>query len=155
MSPHSPLFAAVPQLYTRFFPDVFKVSIPREALANCEACPMTCQSPDASRPFKPDKKCCTFFPSLPNFLVGGILKTMPESDEGRRRIREAISKRQGVSPIGIFPPRVYLALYNRGRELAFGRSDYLVCPYYHKADGLCTIWRFREAVCSTYFCNTV
>jgi Fe-S-cluster containining protein len=29
----------------------------------------------------------------------------------------------------------------------------LRCPYYEVEGGLCTIWRYRESVCSTFFCK--
>src|SRR5262249_44585363 len=51
-------------------------------------------------------------------------------------------------------PAKYDLLYQSARG-AFGRSAALRCPYYAEAAGACTIWRYREAVCSTYFCKHV
>lgn len=107
----------------------------------------------AVRFFDPGTKCCTFHPSLPNYLVGAILaSTEPDMEEGRRRVREKIARGIGVTPRGVLMPRKYAVLYDNGVGL-FGRSRAMACPYY--AEGQCSIWRFREAVCTTYFCKYV
>jgi hypothetical protein len=37
----------------------------------------------------------------------------------------------------------------------FGISRSLLCPYFDDQAGSCTVWPYREAVCSTYFCKHV
>lgn len=98
-------------------------------------------------------KCCTYYPSLPNYLVGAILLDKDGVPEGVRRIESAISSKTTVSPVGIFPSRKYLALYFKSSSATFGRSESLMCPYFEQPTGLCTIWKHRESVCSTYFVN--
>jgi Fe-S-cluster containining protein len=104
--------------------------------------------------FRPDVKCCSFHPTLPNYLVGGILSgTDSELEEGRNRIREKIKNRIGVEPAGIGPSRKWSLLYEMAHHKSFGKTQTLICPYFERKEGSCTIWPFREAVCSTFFCK--
>ncbi len=105
------------------------------------------------RLFRSDTKCCTFHPKLPNYLIGSLLSdASPDMQEGQRRVREKIQRRVSVTPEWLRAPPTYTHLYNQARH-AFGRSEALRCPYYEKQSGGCTVWRHREAVCSTFFCR--
>lgn len=128
-----------------------------EKRASCDACEMcdkgTMPAGVEAIYFRPDTKCCTFHPSLANYLVGAILKDeTPEMAEGKRRIRERIASRIGVTPLGVSPPAKYLLLYRAAQKTSFGRSATLRCPYLTDG-GLCSIWRHREAICTTFFCK--
>lgn len=102
--------------------------------------------------FSPSVRCCTFYPPLPNFLVGALLSdTSSEMAEGRRRIEERIASGQSVTPRWLRAPASVAAFHAARIGEGFGRASELLCPYF--ADGSCTIWRFRDAVCSTYFCR--
>ncbi|HEY8078297.1 MAG TPA: hypothetical protein VIF62_29415, partial [Labilithrix sp.] len=124
----------------------------------CDNCAMCDKGQEAHVPmeyFKPDLKCCTYDPLLPNYLVGAIFKDPdPSLDEGRKRLRERIATRMGVTPHRVSPPRkkTLHAISAQGANF-FGRSYAIVCPYLEREKGLCTIWRHREAVCSTYYCK--
>jgi Fe-S-cluster containining protein len=108
-----------------------------------------------NRFFRPDTKCCTYHPRLPNYLVGAILSDEDAAmAEGRRRIQEKIARGVAVNPQWIKAPTRYNILYSNSKQV-FGRAQALRCPYYEANGGLCTIWRYREAVCSTYFCKYV
>ncbi len=149
----------LPKVYAGFLPSVFAESLPRETRATCDNCAM-CSDESAAQPkdlklrnFSPDIKCCTYHPSLPNFLVGGILASgEPGLAEGRKRIREKIAKGVSVTPRAVAAPRKYSLLYENVHEF-FGRAKAMACPYYD--GGNCTIWLHREAVCTTYFCKHV
>jgi len=154
---------SLPALYRSVFPSFFQSSIPPETKATCSACamceasnPLHIDSVDGvNRLFRPDTKCCTYHPRLPNYLVGAILSDEDAGmAEGRRRIQQKISRGVAVNPQWIKAPSRYNLLYANARQ-AFGRSESLRCPYYEPQGGLCTIWRYREAVCSTYFCKYV
>lgn len=104
--------------------------------------------------FRPDVKCCTYHPTLPNYLVGGLLQDpRPEMAAGQERVRAKIAARTGVSPGWLAAPVKYRLLLRAARGSSFGRSTTLRCPYYETDGGSCTIWAYREADCSTFFCK--
>jgi Fe-S-cluster containining protein len=148
-----------PPSYEKVLPPVFDNPEIVEARATCDNCAM-CDKEQGPQSvlrdfFKPDLKCCTFHPHLPNYLVGAIFADPdPSLDEGRRRLREKIASHIGATPQWIAPPRKFSVLAEAARDTAhFGRSNALVCPFLEREKGLCTVWRHREAVCSTYFCK--
>jgi Fe-S-cluster containining protein len=121
---------------------------------NCEnALP---EADQEARFFNPSTKCCTYHPNLPNFLVGAILADdTSEGAEGKRRLEQKIAARTGITPFGVNAPPKYNFLYQNTKEF-FGRAPSMLCPYYvSEGGGLCSIWKYRESVCSTYFCKYV
>lgn len=148
-----------PTLYRPFLPDFFKEPAPREEKATCDNCAMVRKdgeppAADEVSYFRPDAKCCTYQPKLPSYLVGAILSdARPDMAEGARRIRARIAQRIGVTPRWLSPSRKTSVLYNASRKASFGRSLVLRCPYFEPEGGLCTIWRNRESICSTFFCK--
>jgi len=72
---------SLPVLYADLFPDFFRKEVPAETKATCAWCAMCPSSASGavesvdgvSRLFRPDTKCCTYYPKLPNYLVGAIL----------------------------------------------------------------------------------
>jgi len=157
------LLDSLPALYANLFPAFFQSPVPEETKATCASCAMceaTSQNPvqaidGENRFYRPDTKCCTYYPRLPNYLVGGLLADpRPALAEGQRRIRERIASRISVTPQWLKPPAKYNLLYANARN-GFGRAATLRCPYYESEKGQCTIWAYREAVCSTFFCKYV
>ena len=149
----------LPALYQKCLPDFFKQPLPEEDKATCSNCAMWCSDATPQDEvekrvfFKPETKCCTFYPYLPNYLVGGVLldENLPE---GQRRIREKIQSRIGVRPQWLRPSKHYQVLYrHQNSKKIFGRTTLFRCPYYEKEQGNCTIWSHREAVCSTFYCQ--
>ncbi|TKC97272.1 hypothetical protein [Polyangium fumosum] len=153
------LRSVFPPVYWSFLPSFFTKPAPREDKATCDRCAMASPAegghalPGAIH-FRPDVKCCSFHPRLPNYLVGAILSDdSPDMDEGRRRIRAKIAARSGVTPQWISPPEKTQLLLKATRRTSFGRSLVLRCPYYEVESGLCTVWRHRDSICSTFFCR--
>jgi Fe-S-cluster containining protein len=153
------LRSLLPGLYQPLLPEVFDTTAPAEPKATCATCAM-CPPKDAPPPtadvtyFRPDSKCCTFEPRLPSYLVGAILADeRPDMAEGRRRVRAKIAARVGATPQWLAPPAKREVLMSAGWRNGFGRSLTLLCPYFEREGGLCTVWRHREAVCSTFFCK--
>lgn len=146
-------------VYGQLFSDVFDRPEVVETRATCDTCAMCNHgqiAPVAMDYFRPDAKCCTYHPSLPNYLVGAILAdTSDELAEGRRRLRAKIAARIGVTPAYLAAPRKYNVIYAAARGAGFfGRSKVMLCPYFDEEnDGRCTVWKYRESVCSTYFCK--
>lgn len=151
----------LPEFYHRLLPEVFDTEIPAESFSDCENCPMTCAfredlGKDLSRPFGPDTKCCTFTPYIPNYLAGALLADNDTAlSEGKKRLRETIRSRKGVFPHGIYPTKKYAVLYDLGKMHGFGKSTALKCPYFTAGKYNCSVWKYREAVCSTWFCKHI
>ena len=129
-----------------------------EPRSKCHACSMCSSGDPMSRNvlrFKPELKCCTYWPVLPNYLVGAALAGEPLDEvaqEGRRRLELFISGDLAV-PRGLGVPEPYQLTFNAPSK-EFGRDPLLLCPFYSDEDGgVCTIWEHRNAVCSTYFCK--
>lgn len=151
----------LPPIYRPLVDRFFDKSKIEETRATCDNCAM-CHSGDRESPvameyFRPDTKCCTYFPQLPNYLVGAILADRsPGSEEGRRRVREQIRGRMGATPHYLSRPRktsLILQHYSAG----FGRAQSLRCPYFdlENPERSCTIWSHRETICMTYYCKYV
>lgn len=150
--------AQVHPLLRDLLPEFFDRAGIEEKKATCDACVMCApEGAEKSRQrdfFRPDVKCCTYHPRLPNFLVGAILADeTPAGSEGRRRVRALIQKRTGVTPDFLGPSRKYTALLDAGRHAAFGRSTTLLCPYFHEEAKNCSIWQYRKSDCAVFYCK--
>jgi Fe-S-cluster containining protein len=147
----------LPAVYRELCPPFFAREAIVEEKATCSDCAMCDKNAGvAAGPtfFRPDTKCCTYQPKLPNFLVGAVLRDgNPAMAEGGRRIRARIEQRIGVTPQWLAPGRKYSVLLEASRLTSFGRSTTLRCSFYEVEGGLCTIWKHREAACSTFFCK--
>jgi Fe-S-cluster containining protein len=120
---------------------------PEEPESSCDDCVMCDATRTADESFNPQTKCCTYYPDLPNYLVGRILL----SGEGAA-VADQIEKGINVTPLKIASPARYDLLFRHATQ-AFGKSLSLRCPYYREAEGRCGIWANRNAVCSTWFCK--
>jgi Fe-S-cluster containining protein len=153
-----PLRTIAPPVVQPLLPPFFDAPAIEESRATCGDCAM-CKKPDqtavpGAEYFIPDAKCCTYEPTLPNFLAGAILDDdAAELAEGRARIRAKIAGRNLVTPAWIAASRKFRLLLDAARTTSFGRTTKLLCPYFDA--GRCTIWRHRESVCSTFFCKHV
>lgn len=151
--------AVLPVLHERWVRQLLPSAVPAETEATCSDCAMCAERGSRLRGamfFEPGVKCCTFFPELANFLVGGILLDGdPSLAAGRAAIEQRLAGRVGVTPLGIAPSAAQRLLFERGTR-GFGRSRALLCPYFtEEGGGRCTIWRHREATCATWFCKHV
>jgi len=148
----------LPPLSAAWADELLHGPIPQETEATCADCAM-CLGPQdrghAANFFRPDTKCCTYIPDLPNFLVGRILSDEdPRMAAGRATVEARLHAGIGVTPLGIGRSRVQSLLYDQGTGAAFGRNRTLRCPHYlEQAGGLCGIWRHRNATCATWFCK--
>jgi hypothetical protein len=156
MTPRTRLIDFVPDMYRAIMPELFEKSVAEERNATCDRCAMCAPENPIFPPeeyFNPDTKCCTYHPLLPNYAVGGLLlDESAENAEGRRRVRDKIARRIGVTPLGILPPPKERLLYRHGKP-GFGRANALRCPYLDSERQRCTVWSYREAVCTTWFCK--
>jgi hypothetical protein len=151
---------SLPPLYSGWMTELFgEGAEPDEPRATCLSCPMVDRpgQPRLEVAFNAEHKCCTFQPTLPNFLAGAILRGTDEVGEwSRRMLRQRIRQRFAVTPVAIEKSPVYGALYELAAVAgpAFGQAKGLRCPYYVDRDGgLCGVWRSRPAICATWFCK--
>ena len=112
-SPDSPL---LPPLYQDWIGQLLQKPIPVETEATCLDCAM-CTTKDVTRSksdhlFHDKTKCCTYFPKLPNFLVGKIfLDQDPSFSAGRIRFLGQLFIFTVVTPLGVLPPPAESARY--------------------------------------------
>lgn len=145
----------IPPIYHAFFPELLELEIPPEKIATCGNCTL-CLS--AKSPYVATK-CCTYYPHLPNYMVGGLFQDEDASmAAGRLRLRELIKQKKGVSPYGIIPPVEYTKRRTEIRKKNFWEikqeeNQSILCPYYDQ--GHCTVWKYRENLCVTYFCAPI
>jgi len=150
--------AKMAPVYQHLLPELFDRAPIEETRATCDDCAMCDKGQNAGVKmdfFKPDVKCCTYHPHLPNYLVGAILADSDEYAEGKRRIRERIAKHTMISPCWVAAPKLYqlIAMASKSSNV-FGRAKSMLCPYYDpRGNGSCSIWRHRESVCTTFFCK--
>jgi len=152
---------SIPAAYRHLIPDTVLASIPSESRAHCSNCSMCNRSSTEPHPaestriyFNSSTKCCTYSPTLPNYMLGGILQDETEEGQsGRQRIRRLIGNKLGVFPTGLTSPHPAGEFSNFVGLGLFGRDPSLRCPLYQEESGQCSIWRYREAVCATWYCK--
>lgn len=141
--------------------EVLSGRIPEETDATCDNCAMCTRNsqPHSSEElfYNPETKCCTYIPTLPNFIVGGILG---DGDAGFAAGRVTVEARLragiAVTPLGLGMPPTFGLLYSRTGPQTFGLSKTLRCPHYLVEEGgRCGVWKHRAAVCATWYCKYV
>ena len=152
-----PAPSTLPPLYDRWMRDCLQGTIPSEPNATCHDCAMCgVAGAESSRDavfYDPRIKCCTFMPTLWNFLVGPLLEDeSAEAAAGRRTVEARIDAGLAVTPFGLERPPVYQLKYARIGD-GWGRSLSMRCPHYIEEGGLCGVWRARESTCATWFCK--
>ncbi len=143
-------------LHERWLNEVLGAPAPSEPGSTCAACAMCQPAQTATHTnrshYSPQTKCCTYWPTLPNYLVGSILRDAT-SESGHRLASDMIST-DLANPLGLAVAPWYQALYSVSSAHEFGTSERLLCPFYTSSNGgTCAIWRSRNSVCSTYFCK--
>ena len=123
-------------------------TLPDEANATCDDCAML-DGPPGALAFSADTRCCTFLPSLANFLVGGALRDA--SPHGAASVRRRLAAGDGLSALGLLTDPTDPAAHADAER--FGRDAALRCPHYEPVGGRCGVWAWREATCATWFCK--
>lgn len=145
--------ASLPPLHARWLDAVLAdPSLPDETHATCDDCAMLADPslPPGALAFSPDTRCCTYLPTLANFLVGGALRDA--SPHGAASVRRRLAEGDGLSPIGLTVDPALVAAQHADRD-RFGRDASLRCPHYEPVEGRCGVWAWREATCATWFCK--
>jgi hypothetical protein len=100
--------------------------------------------------FRADVKCYTYMPSLPNFLVGGLLANQANT-RAVGTMMDRLEFGSGVTALFVERTALFGHVYDSARS-AFGRAPALRCPYLEE-DARCGIWSHRNSTCSTWFCK--
>jgi hypothetical protein len=80
----------------------------------------------------------------------------PAMAAGRLSVERRLAAGLAVTPRGLEWPLKIRAQYNEMELRGFGRAQSLLCPHYvDEQGGLCGIWKYRNSVCSTWFCKFV
>lgn len=143
----------VPDFYNHLLPRDLLHFTPQETKATCNNCAMAPGNHKGPKFYQPDLKCCTFEPFIPNFLVGATFLD-PKATKAHAILRDKIHKRRYSLPVGMVASVRYQIEFNQNKEEIFGQdSDYL-CAYYDRGTELCTLWRHRGVVCTTFYCKS-
>ncbi len=142
------LFQQLPDIYRALLPDIFSRDIPIELYADCQNCNMCKPNAIASNQlfFSEKTKCCTFHPIIPNYLVGCIL-----AESEKTLIHDAAKNGTNITPLGYFPSTQDLRHYASIIPDQFGIDESAMCHFLD--NGNCSIWKYRNSICSTYFCR--
>jgi hypothetical protein len=131
-------------LYTSWLTDFLPGPLPEEKRSTCGDCVMC--APGSHIAFDVKVKCCSYIPTIPNFLAGKILKQKIE-------VFEAYLSRADIRPQGVYPHNDFVVNYNSNSPL-FGQNSEWRCPYYlDEGGGKCGIWQNRNSLCATWFCK--
>ncbi len=102
-------------------------------------------------PFAAHLKCCTYFPFIPNFSWGALLKK--NSVQVHLRLRSAAQ--QGLLlPLGLHETPERKQVMKKFGQKEFGRRAELLCPFFDTTSLGCSIWNERPGTCTTYFCKS-
>jgi hypothetical protein len=107
--------------------------------------------------FNPQTKCCSYIPTIPNYLVGRVIQDEdPNQASGRVTVEERIRAGLAVTPLGLEQPPDFKLLYGSSPQTLFGQSRNLRCPHYLETEGgRCGIWKHRASICATWHCKYV
>lgn len=134
-----------PGLWRHLLPeDAQWLKFPTERRASCASCPKA-----AAGVHHPSTRCCTYFPEVPNFLLGLALQ-----DPGSRSLIEAQINQGCILPTGqqIDAGQYHTAVKSYAQN-RFGELTDLVCPFLNPETVQCGIYAYRNSVCSTFFCE--
>lgn len=143
------LFQQLPKIYEPMLPAIFGKPIPVEQYADCMNCHM-CKPNDAVkdvRTFSEKTKCCTFKPIIPNYLVGAILN----DSDNQTKLHDYIKTGTKLAPLGYYPTKTELRDYANIIPDKFGMDESVMCELL--VDGNCSVWQYRNSICSSYFCH--
>ena len=93
-------------------------------------------------------RCCTYYPTIPNFLLGFAI----DHSKSHENI-EALLALNLLLPPGLVPsPKRRKRALNEYQNERWGKTERVVCDLLSK-NGECSIYAFRNSVCSSWFCR--
>lgn len=142
-----------PNFYENLLPRDILNFAPEEKKATCDNCAMSEGRHKGPKFYKPDLKCCTFQPFIPNFLVGGVFEDASAS-KAHEVLRHQIENRLYSLPVGMTASVRYQMEFKSNKESDFGQNPDWLCSYYDRETQLCKMWRHRGVVCTTFYCKS-
>lgn len=137
----------LPEAVFAIAPELRQLSEVSEPRSDCAACPVSVTAEQlAEQPhmFLREARCCTYHPTLPNWLAGRALRDPNAAPWVRARMQDPA----GLTPENLTP---HARSYVSARE--FGRNVALRCPYWVGGDLACGTWKHRTEVCRTWHCR--
>ncbi len=133
----------LPQFYKDKLPEEL-LNTPWEEINKCSSCIMTCGD---NPKYNKVTKCCTYYPFIPNYMVGNILVN---NKLKAHIVLEYINSKKFTLPVGLCTPEDYQLKYVTKKDWEFGNNEELQCPFYDSGD--CTVWDQRSAECLSFQC---
>ena len=139
------------QKLKNYLPNFYNDILPKDLMGKswqeidkCSNCIMAC----GDKPSYSEKnKCCTYYPFIPNFMLGNILHN---NKKVAPQILSYIQAKQYVLPIGFCAPESYQFKSRDENNIGFGKDESLLCPFYDR--GACNIWDQRNSECISFQC---
>ncbi|MEY4630366.1 MAG: hypothetical protein RIQ81_486 [Pseudomonadota bacterium] len=125
-------------------PAIADMTYPQERRATCLNCPRA-----RFEGWRPDYRCCTYHPRVPNFLLGLALNHPASSTIVRRLVDDGYILPEGM----VSSPSQWAFYLSDTANERFGKSEKVLCPFLEKKSGMCNLYAFRNSVCSTFFCH--
>ncbi|PIS11817.1 MAG: hypothetical protein COT73_01910 [Bdellovibrio sp. CG10_big_fil_rev_8_21_14_0_10_47_8] len=149
-----PIKYLLPEVYGAFLPNQLLNAVIEEKKATCNACAMAPQKEKGKITYQDHLKCCTYEPYLPNFLVGAMFKSQSTSASARAALKKKIHDREFSLPVGLVAAVPFQVEFNQRKPNDFGNREDWLCPYYDRNQQQCGVWKYRGAVCTSFYCKS-
>lgn len=146
----------LPDFYSQYFSKSLLEATIDEKLATCDSCAMAKPGPRKNPEihYQAHLKCCTYHPFQPNFLLGALLEGDRLGPGAQASLDRKIKTGEYVLPIGMVAPVPHQVEFNHRSKHEFGNREDWLCPFYERTTQNCGVWKYRGAVCTTFFCQS-
>ncbi len=135
----------VPAIWRYMLPeDLAHMRFPSESEATCANCPMV-----KEQGFHPDYRCCTYHPVVPNFLIGMAINDSDTAPMFLQEIEQGFSTPEGLHATAA---RMKSSLQHAVSK-DFGKLTSVACKFLDPIKRQCRAYKYRNSVCSTFFCK--
>jgi len=121
------------------------LKLPNERFTVCNKCHRV-----KTHNYRADCRCCTYFPQIPNFLLGLALKD-PNSEH---LVKKLIENGSALPEGSQFSPKQFYVSTKDFTDELFGKSTLISCPFIAHEAPACGIYPYRNSICATFFCET-
>lgn len=134
-----------PGIWQYILPEEFMwLKLPNESFTVCNKCHKV-----ETQDYRSDCRCCTYFPQIPNFLLGLALKD-PTSEH---LVKKLIENGSALPEGSQFSPKQFYDSTKDFSDELFGRSTLITCPFMDPEEPVCGIYPYRNSICATFFCE--